>query len=359
MRILITGGAGFVGSNLAVYLSSSGFDVSVLDNLVRRGSELNLDRLKASGVAFNHGDVRSREDLFDGWGKPHSYLRADVVLDTAAQPSAVDGYNNPQYDFTNNVSGVANVLDLCRAMNAGMIFWSTNKVYPVSAVHNQRILDVGDRLSSEHCIDEKTPLDGGDRSIYGMTKVMADLMVQEYADAFQMPAVINRFSCLAGPWQWGKPEQGWVAWWVIAHRLGMPLQYIGFDGKQVRDVLYIDDLCRLIELQIQQLHEPGAEVFNVGGGKYSSMSLRECTDYCRHITGNRIPIETVPSPRRADFGVYLSETRKVEDRYHWYPTVFAEDALERIDQWVMSHCDQLSAMYGNFTPQFERELEIA
>ena len=359
MKVLITGGSGVVGANLAVYLSTSGMRVTVLDNLVRRGSELNLSRLKEAGVEFYHGDVRCREDLFDGHGKAHSYLKADVVLDTAAQPSAIDGYKNPQYDFTNNVSGVANVLELCRAMDAGLIFWSTNKVYPVSAVHNQRILDGGDRLMSEFAIDEQTPLDGGDRSVYGMTKIMADLMVQEHADAFQMPAVINRFSCLAGPWQWGKPEQGWVAWWVIAHRFGFPLQYIGFDGKQVRDVLYMDDLCRLIELQIQQLHNSGAEVFNVGGGKYSSMSLRECTDMCQMITGNRIPIETVPAPRRADFAVYLSDTRKVEDRYHWYPTIFADDALERIDKWVCANADTLRGQYGNPVPQFVKELEIA
>lgn len=347
MKILITGGAGFVGSNLAVYLAELGFDVAVIDNLVRRGSELNLPRLRAAGVSFRHGDVRNPEDLTD--------VQADVVLDVAAQPSAIDGYKNPTFDFNNNVVGVANVLEMCRRIGAGLIFWSTNKVYPVSAVHDQEINEYSTRYVSSFSIDEKTSLDGGDRSIYGMTKIMSDLMVQEHADAFGIPAVINRFSCLCGPWQWGKPEQGWVVWWVIAHRLGLPLTYIGYKGKQVRDVLYMSDLCRLIELEIQCLSKGGAEVFNVGGGKYSSMSLIECTEMCQRSTGNAVPIFYEERPRRVDFSVYISDTSKVEGRYNWYPTVFAEDAIERIDKWVVDNLEVLQGIYGQAEPQFVME----
>ena len=347
MKILITGGAGFVGSNLAVYLSESGFDVSVIDNLVRRGSELNIPRLRDAGVSFRHGDVRNAEDLFDA--------KADVVLDTAAQPSAIDGYKNPTFDFSNNVVCVANVLEMCRRIGAGLIFWSTNKVYPLSSVHAQEIQEYATRYVSSFPIDEKTPLDGGDRSIYGMTKVMSDLMVQEHADAFSIPAVINRFSCLCGPWQWGKPEQGWVAWWLIAHQLGLPLTYIGYKGKQVRDVLYMSDLCRLIELQIQKLGKGGAEVYNVGGGKYSSLSLVECTALCQQITGECVPITFESEPRRADFSVYISDTRKVEKTYNWYPTVLAEDALELIDRWVVNNLDTLRTLYGQPVLQFATE----
>ena len=335
MRILITGGAGFVGGNLGVHLSQCGHTVIALDNLVRRGSEYNLSRLWNHGIEFRHGDVRCPEDWRD--------IKADVVLECSAQPSAIDGYQNPVFDFTNNTVPLIHLLDWCRQRQAGIILWSTNKVYPVHAVHNQRIIETPERYVSEKAIDENTPLDGGDRSLYGASKVMADLMVQEWSDAFKIPAIVNRFSCLAGPWQWGKCEQGWVAWWMIAHRLGLPLKYIGFQGKQVRDVLFVDDLCRLIEMQIEKM--PIGKVYNVGGGKYNSISLRECTHFCQQITGRKVPISIMEEPRRADFAVYISDTAKVEKDYGWFPTVFNEEGLEQIDEWAVGHLPLLSNLF--------------
>jgi len=346
-KVLITGGAGFVGANLALYLSESGYEVTALDNLVRRGSEYNIERLKNNGVTFIHGDIRNKEDLVG--------IRADVVLECAAQPSAIDGYNNPRYDFTNNTFAVMNLLEFCREQGAGLIFWSTNKVYPLSSIMKGRIIEMQDRLVSDHLIDENTPLDGGDRSLYGCSKVMADLMIQEWADAFDIPAVINRFSCLAGPWQWGKSEQGWVSWWIIAHRLGLPLQYIGFRGKQVRDVLFIPDLCRLIERQIETI-TPGAKVYNVGGSHYSSMSLVECTQIAQKITDNVVPISYTLEARRADFPVYISDTTKLERELGWYPKVFIEEGMEQIDRWVVDNIDLLAQLNNVDMPQQDKAI---
>ena len=299
--------------------------MTVMDNLVRRGSEHNLGRLAASGAIFRHGDIRCPEDWVG--------LKADVVLECAAQPSAIDGYNNPTFDFSNNTVGVLRALEFCRREGAGIIQWSTNKCYPRRHVDNRTIQEQVTRLHSDELVDEDTPLDGGDRSLYGASKVMADLMIQEWADAFQMPAIINRFSCLAGPWQFGKCEQGWVAWWVIAHRLGLPLQYIGFDGKQVRDVLFIPDLCRLISLEIAGL-KPGAQVFNVGGGPDCSMSLLECTALVQDITGCKVPISSVDQERRADFKWYVSNIDKVRREMLWAPQTSLRAGLEEIDRWV-------------------------
>jgi CDP-paratose 2-epimerase len=170
-------------------------------------------------------------------------------------------------------------------------------------------------------------------------------MIQEWSDAFQIPAVINRFSCLAGPWQWGKSEQGWVAWWLIAHRLGLPLTYIGYKGKQVRDVLFINDLCDLLNRQVNDL-EPEPEVFNVGGGVHNTLSLVECTDYAQEITGCTVPITTEERPRRADFCVYISDIRKVSKRYNWMPTTPIYQGLEAVDKWVVDHQDLLRGLYA-------------
>ena len=337
MRILITGGAGFVGANLAVFLRAEGHDVTVMDNLVRRGSEHNLGRLAASGAVFRHGDIRCPEDWVG--------LKADAVLECAAQPSVIDGYGNPLFDFTNNTVGALRALEFCRAQGAAIIMWSTNKTYPRQHVDNRTIWEEKDRFRSLSLIGEDTPLDGGDRSLYGASKIMADLMIQEWADAFQMPAIINRFSCLAGPWQWGKCEQGWVAWWVIAHRLGLPLQYIGFDGKQVRDVLFMPDLCRLIRLELAGL-KPGAQVFNVGGGPDNSMSLRECTGLVQEITGCKVPISSVGQERRADFRWYVSNLDKVQWAMRWAPQTSLRDGLEEIDRWACEHIDLLNKMYA-------------
>ena len=340
MKILITGGAGFVGANLASYLSSQ-FEVVVMDNFVRRGSEKNVEWLEGQGIEVRHGDIRNREDF-----PKESFF---AILECAAQPSAIDGYNNPSYDFTNNTVPLVHILDICKETGAGLIFWSTNKVYPVSAVHDRHIAEYHDRYVSHTHIDEKCPLDGGDRSLYGASKIMADLMIQEWASSFGIKAIVNRFSCLAGPRQWGKVEQGWVTWWMLAHHFKLPLSYIGFKGKQVRDVLFISDLCRLIEMQLYGMEDGQRtypEVFNVGGGGFNSMSLIEATKMCQKITGNETAIDTVLEERRADFSVYVSNTSKVQNAYNWYPLVDLKEGFSEIYNWILENEEMLGQMYA-------------
>lgn len=336
MKILITGGAGFVGANLAVYLADRGTTITSLDNLVRRGAEYNVPRLRAAGVRFLHGDIRCAED----WPQEDF----DVVLGTAAQPSAIGGYANPAFDLTNNLGAVFHTLEWCRQHHAALIFWSTNKVYPQKAVHDQYFRETEDEFIPDQAIDENCPLDGGDRSLYGATKVAADLLIQEYGNAFQILAIVNRFSCLAGPWQWGRTDQGWVAWWIIAHRLGLPLQYIGWGGKQVRDVLFIDDLCRLIDLQVHYLvnrHSIGVKVFNVGGGWKNRLSLIQATKLCQTMTGQQVPISTIEPSRRADFKAYVSNIDKVRQQFAWTPELGIETGMAQIDHWTRANLDTI------------------
>ena len=340
MKILITGGAGFVGANLASYLHPQ-YEVVVMDNLVRRGSEKNVEWLEDQGIEVRHGDIRNREDF-----PKESFF---AILECAAQPSAIDGYENPTYDFTNNTLPLGHILDICKDTGAGLIFWSTNKVYPISAVHDRPIVEYSDRYVSYTGIDEHCALDGGDRSLYGCSKIMADLMIQEWASSFGIKAIVNRFSCLAGPRQWGKVEQGWVTWWMLAHHFQLPLSYIGFKGKQVRDVLFINDLCRLVEMQLHGMDGEAhtyPEVFNVGGGAFNAISLREATGICQKITGQETQIDTVLDERRADFAVYVSDTSKVQSAYGWYPLIDIEEGFGEIYEWILENETMLSSMYA-------------
>ena len=343
MRVTILGGAGFAGAHLAVHLAHQGLAVQALDSLVRPGSEHNLARLAAAGVELVRGDVRCAED----WGAVRRH-DPEAIVDCAAQPSAVAGYRNPRLDFTTNTFAVLRGLEYCRETGAGFLLFSTNKVYGQRAVEQVvgPVEQAEDRFGAASPISELCPLDGGDRSLYGCSKIAADLMVQEWSDAFGFPGICNRFSCLAGPWQWGKAEQGWVAWWVIAPRLSLPLPYYGWEGRQVRDVLAIEDACCLIEQQLADLH-PGPAVFNVGGGTEYSLSLRECTRLCQKTTGCKVPIDEQGQPRRADFLWYVSDIARARARHGWTPTALSSPAslIDRIDRWVCSHLDVLGDLF--------------
>lgn len=364
MKILITGGAGFVGANLARYLTEAGHRVTVLDNLVRRGSELNLPRLKERGIQFLHGDVRSKEDFV---AAPRDI---DVILECCAQPSAIDGYANPLFDINNNTIGLLNTLEYARACDAGLIFWSTNKTYAGVHINQFPMLEqasrwvwdkaaiaeqYGDRLPTgfdpDHGFSAEFTVDGRDHSIYGLSKIMADLACQEWSDAFGVPTVVNRFSCLAGEGQFGKSAQGWVAWWAIAFHFGLPLKYIGWEGKQVRDALFIEDICRLVECELSQLDNLAGRVFNVGGGKDITLSLREATALMEDAFGTTVPVVYEEDPRKADHCIYISDIRPVTAATGWTPRVGVEAGYERIIRWVRDHEDELAGLYLDRRPR--------
>ncbi len=358
MKVLITGGAGFVGANLAVWLTERGHRVTVVDNLVRRGSELNLPRLKAHGVAFVHGDVRNAEDFI---ALPKD---VEVVCECCAQPSAIDGYGNPLFDINNNTIGLLNTLEYARRVGSGLIFWSTNKTYAGEHINAFPIVErdlrwewdaeairaqYGDRLPAGfdpvEGFSAEFTVDGRDHSIYGLSKIMADLACQEWCDAFGVPTVVNRWSCLAGEGQFGKSAQGWVAWWAIAFHFGLPLKYIGWEGKQVRDALFIEDICRLVELEMGQLERLAGSVFNVGGGKDTTLSLREATRLMEDRFKRTVPISIEDDPRKADHCIYISDIRPVTAATGWTPTITVEEGYDRIIRWVRDHEAELAGLY--------------
>jgi CDP-paratose 2-epimerase len=339
---LVTGGAGFVGSSLALALKKSQPEmrVNAFDNLRRRGSELNLDRLARGGVAFGHGDVRSAGDLASVTPPP------DLILECSAEPSALAGYGgSPEYLVQTNLVGCFNCLELARREKADFIFLSTSRVYPYGLLNGLTFTETHMRFSltagqtiagaSECGISEAFPLDGA-RSLYGMTKLAAELMVAEYADAYGFGFIINRCGLIAGPHQMGKTDQGVMALWMAAHYFGKPLTYTGFGGtgKQVRDILHIDDVCDLVADQTQNFSSYRGEIFNAGGGLTHSLSLVEATQLCRELTGNGVEISSQQQDRPADVRIYLSDCRKVSRVRGWQPKRDARRTLHDIHEWI-------------------------
>lgn len=352
MRILIAGGCGFVGSGLALYLQERGHRITVVDNLVRSGSELHLAELQRAKIAFQHSDLRNSEDLKE-WPED-----TEMVLACAAQPSVVTGYSNPRFDIHNNTLGTLNLLDWARANLAGVIFWSSNKVYSGDRVNALPRKELETRwqwtadpthtqgFDPAHGIAESFSLDGGNKSLYGLSKAMADLACQEYADAFGLPVLINRFSALAGPGQLGKSEQGWVTWFTLAFHLGLPLEIYGWNGRQVRDVLFLSDLCRLVELELKELPRLSGEVYNVGGGPENSISLLEATVLLRKLTDYQPPISILDETRCSDHCIYISDSRKAQQVFGWRPEVNLEQGFSQTLDWVITNERPLRALYG-------------
>jgi CDP-paratose 2-epimerase len=352
MRILITGGAGFVGANLGVSLAArhSSWEIVALDNLMRRGSELNLPRLRDAGIEFVHGDVRECDDLAAAGG-------FDAMVECSAEPSVLAGFADTSYSVQTNLVGAFNCLERAREEDALVVFLSTSRVYPV-APQLELALEEGEtryELAAEQPvpgagpegISEDFPLPGA-RTFYGATKLAAELLIEEYADAFGLQAIVNRCGVIAGPWQMGKVDQGVFSWWLLSHHFGHPLTYIGFGGggKQVRDLLHIDDLVDLVDEQLDDPEGWSGSVANVGGGREHSLSLLEATALCRELTGNEIEIGVEPETRPGDVPIYLSDCSRLFARTAWRPRRSPRDVLADLLEWTIVHEDAVGEALG-------------
>jgi CDP-paratose 2-epimerase len=353
-RILITGGAGFVGANLAVLLKQHFPQVTVtaFDNLKRRGSELNLTRLKAHGVAFVHGDIRCREDV-DDWPA------FDLLIDCSAEPSVQAGiHGSPLPLVQNNLTGTVHCMEAARRHSAAFLFLSTSRVYPIPALNGLAYREAETRFEwtaaenlpgySARGIGEQFPLDGP-RSLYGATKLAGELLLAEFAYSYRMPVLINRCGILTGPWQMGKVDQGVVTLWVARHVFGAPLRYIGYEGtgKQVRDMLHVEDL---FDLLVRQMEAPAlwdGRIYNVGGGQEISASLVELTERCRQVTGRTVPISTDPVTSPVDLRVYLTDASRVQADFAWRPQRGVDTIVNDIFGWIHSHQEELRSILGS------------
>ena len=352
MRVLVTGGAGFVGGNLAVTLAGrhSEWEVVALDNLMRRGSELNLPRLREGGVDFVHGDVREPGDLA-------AVGAFDAMIECSAEPSVLAGFADASYSVQTNLVGAFNCLERAREEGAFLVFLSTSRVYPVGPQLELKLEEAETRfeLAEEQpvCgagpagVSEDFPLSGA-RTLYGATKLSAELLIEEYANAFGLRAAINRCGVIAGPWQMGKVDQGVFSWWLLSHHFNLPLTYIGYGGggKQVRDLLHIEDLVDLVDEQLSNPERWSGVTANVGGGRECSLSLLETTELCRELTGNEVPIGAESQTRPGDVPVYLSDCSHLHSLTSWRPRRGPRDVLADLLEWSTEHEDSLRAALG-------------
>jgi CDP-paratose 2-epimerase len=344
VRVLVTGGAGFVGANLAVSLANrhADWEIVALDNLKRRGAELNLARLNEADVQFVHGDVRELADLME---LPH----VDALVECSAEPSALAGVGGAtEYVVRANLLGAYHCLELARRDGAQVVFLSTSRVYPVAALNAIAYAEGETRFElaaeqtipgvSESGISESFPLDGA-RTFYGTTKLSAELLIAEHASAFDLRVVVDRCGVIAGLWQMGKVDQGVFTYWALNHRLGRELSYVGYEGrgKQVRDLLHVDDLVRLTDEQLQNPDHWAGVTANVGGGVDCSLSLLETTDLCRELTGNEIPIEPAAEDRPGDVPIYISDCSLQYRHTDWRPEQGPTDILRDINDWIIDN----------------------
>jgi CDP-paratose 2-epimerase len=361
-RILITGGAGFVGSNLAVSLAARHpeWEVVALDNLYRKGSKLNLPRLEAAGVGFVEGDVREPGDL-------ERFGALEALIECSAEPSVMSGVDgDTSYLLHTNLTGAYNCLELARRADAFLLFLSTSRVYPVAPQLGLDLEETETRFelaaeqpvagASPAGISEDFPL-GGARTLYGTTKLAAELLIEEYRAAFGLRAVVDRCGVIAGPWQMGKVDQGVFTHWMLAHHFKQPLRYIGFGGagKQVRDLLHVEDLVDLVERQLLAPDQWDGRTVNVGGGRGCSLSLRETTAVCRELSGNEVPIEPEPETRPGDVPIYLSDCARLFGLDEWRPQRSAEQVLADIHTWIAGDEERIAAALNIDAPLGEKE----
>ena len=350
MRVLVTGGAGFVGVNLSIGLASRHHDwgLVALDNLHRRGSELNLHRLEAAGVEFIRADVREPEAVM-------AVEPIDAVVECSAEPSALSGLDGrTDYAVHTNLVGAYNCLELARRDGAQLVFLSTSRIYPFELINSLALEEGPTRfvLSEEQTvpgasaagISERFPLEGA-RTLYGSTKLAAELLITEYVSGFGLRAVIDRCGVIAGPWQMGKIDQGVFSFWMLRHHFGLPLTYIGHGGtgKQVRDLLHVDDLIELIDRQLMEPDRWSGVTVNVGGGADCSLSLLEATEICRELTGRELPIASEVDSWHGDVAVYISDCRRLHGLTDWRPGRGPRQVMEDIHRWISEQADDLTA----------------
>jgi CDP-paratose 2-epimerase len=323
-------------------------DLVGFDNLMRRGSESNIATLKRLGCAFVHGDVRNPEDLSE-------LPKCDWVIDCAAIPSVLAGVDGGTGQLiAHNLGGTLNLLEKCRRDSAGLLILSTSRVYSIGELSAIALDEGTTRLS----IAEARPQPLGCSalgiseafstaapiSLYGASKLASEIMALEYGAAFGFPVWIDRCGVIAGPGQFGRIDQGIFSYWIYQWILGRPLSYIGFGGRglQVRDLVAPSDLANLIDLQLRSPNADAPRVVNVGGGMSRSMSLRELTAFCHRTLGPGPEPGSVPTTRRYDVPLYVTDASLATKSWRWSPAEPIEDTLEAIVRWARSNQDLLA-----------------
>jgi len=331
-HFLVTGGAGFIGSNYVYRLLRRSDRVTIYDNLSREGSRSNLrwlqDNFGVDSFRLVQGDVRDGELLRE------CAADVDVVVHLAAQVAVTTSVANPREDFEINAQGTFNTLEAarCSPKSPAFLYASTNKVYGgmedvrvVEGATRYHYADYPNGISEEHGLDFHSP--------YGCSKGCGDQYVRDYQRIYGLRTVVMRQSCIYGPRQFGVEDQGWVAWFIIAALTNRPISIYG-DGKQVRDVLYVEDLLDAYDAAISKIDQTAGQVYNLGGGTSNILSVwNEFGPILEKLTGHSIPV-TWGDWRPGDQKVYVSDIQKAKKELGWSPKVGVEEGIRRLFEWV-------------------------
>lgn len=341
MKVLVTGGAGFIGSHMAEHFALQGNKVTVYDNLSRNQLVLaKSNRIvfqweylkKYTNIELVQGDIRNFKKL------SAEVKKADAIIHCAAQTAVTTSMVNPRIDFEINALGTFNVLEAARlsSKKPKIIYCSTNKVYgknvnDVPVAKNKTRYTFRGKCQSG--INESFPIDHCEHSPYGCSKLTGDIYMQDYAERSGLKIAVFRMSCVYGTRQFGFADQGWITWFVIAALTGKPVTVFG-DGYQVRDVLYISDLVNLFDSFIKRGEKAG--IYNIGGGPSNVLSLRELINYLQKFTGKKFK-HSYADWRPSDQKVYISNISKAEKELAWRPKVKVEEGLRNTMEWITEH----------------------
>ncbi len=342
MRILVTGGCGFVGSNIALFLKKKGFKVSSLDNLTRKGSKYNLKLLKKENIKNYKIDIYNYNLI-------KKLPKFDIVIDCCAEPAVESSKINFDKAINTNLIGTINILKKVKNDKSKIIFLSSSRVYSIKAINeilNKKILNK--RIPIKKLINEKFDINGP-KTIYGVTKIASEMFIEEFSYAFNIKYIINRCGVISGPLQFGKQDQGFVSLWIWKHLLKNKMKYIGYGGfgHQVRDVLHIYDLCDLIFKQIKKFNTINNEIFTIGGSTKSNVSLKELTKICNTVTGNKIKFEKKSKTSIYDIPYFITDNKKVSKSYNWRPKRDINNIVNDTYMWLEKNKIELIKYFKN------------
>lgn len=328
-KILITGGCGFVGSNLGIYLSNKGFEVTSLDNLFRNGSNLNLKRLKNSGIKNLKIDIKNFTSLIN------IRKKFDLIIDCCAEPSvekSKKSIKEAKKVFETNLVGTFNIISKCLKDKSKLIFLSSSRVYSIEQL-NKFYNEINKKKYQKKIgLSFKTT---SPRSLYGFTKLASEELIKEFNYSNKLNYIINRIGVIAGPWQFGKIDQGFLSLWCWSHLIKNKIRYIGYggSGKQVRDILHIDDLCEIILIQILKIKKIKNLTLSFGGGKKNAINLKNLTSKLKKLSKNNLKLLKTKKTSIFDIPYFISNNKNLKNIYNWVPKKNINDIIIDTYTW--------------------------
>ena len=330
LRILITGGCGFVGTNLCIFLKDKNFNIFSLDNLSRKGSNFNLNILKKLKIKNFKYDIADNKKI-------KLLPKFDIIIDCCAEAAVELSKKDVRKVIDTNLLGTINILEKIKKEKSKIIFMSTSRVNSINNLN--KLVNNRTALKQKIFVNKKVNENFNvlkPKSIYGLTKLASEMFIQEFAYAFNIKYLINRCGVISGPMQFGKQDQGFISLWIWRHIQKKKLSYIGFGGygNQIRDVLHVSDLCELIYLQIMKINKINNMLFTIGGSTKSFVSLIDLTKKCQEITGNILSIGRITKTSIYDIPYFISDNTLVNKTYNWSPKKNINQIISDTFKWL-------------------------